>query len=157
MGHGCCGDSGCCAEEHTLWKAWKTLELPPFRQSCPQHHLSSGILSAGRRKGKRFGQAAAQGSGVAQAEAEHTWLCREGGCQPRLEEHVLPRHRGTRAKGNESTKAINFGCCQKGPGSGLVPYIKTQVRPLLASGSRCRHELLLFQPLISFRRGEMET
>lgn len=121
-------------EDHTLGcAAWVTgagaaqmdtaCERPAKALNCYQHQLSSGtVYLQGGGKGKHFGQAAAKGSGVAQAGQE---LWREGGCQPRLEEHVLPRHPGTRAKGSERRKAISFGCCQRGPGSALIPYIKT--------------------------------
>ena len=88
----------------------------------------------------------------------------EDGCQPRLKEHVLPRHRGTRAKENESEMAISFGCFSERVWKWFSPihqahlsHVPRQVPPPLASSSRYWYHLLLFQPFINFRRGEMET
>lgn len=52
--------------------------------SCHHHHhFSSGtVCLQGAGKSKLFGQAAAKGSGVAQAGQERTWPWREGGASP---------------------------------------------------------------------------
>lgn len=148
---------GCAAQVtgagHSLWKPWKSPGVPP----APAQPRNC------RRERKALWTSSCQGLGAAQAGQE---LWREGGreaASPGWKSTSCQDSQAPEQKAMKEERPLALGAVREGlevlwsQTSNQLSHVCPQVLLPLASGGRNWHQLLPFQPFISFRRGEMET